>query len=380
MAGYNSLLLPRIFFGMFLGVLLTRTFARSQAADSVSREAVVAWLKKQEGFVRSCESRFTVRQLPTDPETADVIRKMTGNSIGKIGPSSAIWTKEMVSRPGFSYQVKWWRKGIKERIENYPLESDPEKDAYRVVTAFDGQIVRTMEPHAADGRVHGNIETIRSADWEEMPRVNPYTMIFENYKTPWSTIADQAKEFTTIKERRGGQWFTKITLSLPKGYKKSILLFDGDRRLVERQYFGQPLLGNKPEWVLKEAFSDYQLHEDGSGEVIWFPHRAVIRSYLGRAPDGTLINHAVQEVTIIDLKFNTQIPDSLFDLRIPRDAVVYDGVTNLGFLEPGERPSSLFPEEAARRRWVMAAVIGGLLALGSGAVVAMRKRMKRSAV
>jgi hypothetical protein len=67
-------------------------------------------------------------------------------------------------------------------------------------------------------------------------------------------------------------------------------------------------------------------------------------------------------------------------LRIPRNAVVYDGITNLGFLEPGERPSHLFPEEAIRRRWMIAAVIGGLLALAFGAVVVMRKRKKQPIV
>jgi hypothetical protein len=83
---------------------------------------------------------------------------------------------------------------------------------------------------------------------------------------------------------------------------------------VDREYFGKPAWGTGPELVTAVTLSDYRPHSDASGEVIWFPSFALYKVHLARAPHVTLIHNTDTEMKILDIKFNGDIPDSLFDL------------------------------------------------------------------
>mgnify|MGYP001577319726 FL=1 len=78
---------------------------------------------------------------------------------------------------------------------------------------------------------------------------------------------------------------------------------------------------------------------------------------MGLHPNGKLVEYLTLNIETKDIKFNMEIPDGVFELRIPSDARVWDGVTGLGWLEPGNRPEMLFPEEARRKRWITVAVV-----------------------
>jgi len=112
------------------------------------------------------------------------------------------------------------------------------------------------------------------------------------------------------------------------------------------------------------VFTQYRAFNDPSGEVISYPMEIVYHYYIGHAPNGTLVETGTKTYTIEDIKFNIDIPDDKFDLKIPKDAKVFDGVTGLGWLPEGERPAALFPEEARQARWIMFAVIVSLALLG----------------
>jgi hypothetical protein len=284
------------------------------------------------------------------------------------------WSKEAAANASGTGLRKWWRKGVKERSESYGLGDDLDGDRFRSVEAFDGQIVRGWG-NRPDGRKAGSVLTVETADWHETPRTNPYAMLFEYYNLPWSEVVKQATEFRAVEERRDGRASTKVALKHPKAALNCELLFDERHRLVERRFFRKPLLlGSKPDpdLAVKETFSDYRNHALPSGEAMSFPHASVVTGYLGRTGGGALLCASTREIKILDIKFNVDLPDSLFDLDIPKDAAVYDGVSELGFLEPGDRPASVFPEEA-RRQWIVLGAVVAVVLLAAGGLVAHRR-------
>jgi hypothetical protein len=376
MTNVQSSVFAKLTISALLGLACTNGPVWSQFRKPVDRKTIIAWLQHHEGLVRACESSFQLRQLPTSTEMAGLIREVTGNPSGAFGHQIGIFTEETVRKPHFRCQMKWWRKGVKERAENFWMEDDLDNGSYRSALAFDGQIVRRFTPSEHEpGK--GSVQTVRSSDWNEMSYRTPYDMLYEFYKTPWSEVVRQGTEFAAEVANHNGKMLTTVSLRPSKVYQKVVLVFDAEHRMIEQQYTGKPALGKEPQLVTAVTLSDYRPHPDQSGEVIWFPYFALYKGYLGRALNGTLIQSTGTEVQILDIKFNGDIPDSLFDLRFPRNAVVFDGATNLGFLEPGERPAHLFPEQARQRRWLLGGVVGAVIVLALSAFAAWSRR-KRS--
>lgn len=128
--------------------------------------------------------------------------------------------------------------------------------------------------------------------------------------------------------------------------------------------------------VEKHTFFDYRSYTDSSGETIWFPHEATYKTYARLPSDGSAIEKSVRKVKIRDIKFNVEIPDEFFELKIPKNAKLYDGVTGLGWLPEGERPDELFPAEARARHWTWAAIgiFTTALILAFAVVIVRRRR------
>jgi hypothetical protein len=221
------------------------------------------------------------------------------------------------------------------------------------------------------------VQTIENAVWNEAIRDNPYSMILEYYDILWSQVIAKATHYAVSHEDRGAQTITKIALRHPRGNLDAVLFFDREYRLIERHRLSKPLLSGSrpdPDLLHKDTFNDYQQHRDESGEAIWFPHRAVYqRGFLGRSSDGTLLGGTKREITISEIKFNSTIPDSMFEVRIPRTAEVYDGITGMGRLPPGERPGAVFPGER-KQRWYLAVAVLVAVFVGIGLLVAWRRR------
>jgi hypothetical protein len=125
----------------------------------------------------------------------------------------------------------------------------------------------------------------------------------------------------------------------------------------------------------KYLFSEYKAYDTDSGEKVWFPDVVVYVGYNGRREDGEPLETCREEYHIKKMIFNSDIPDSMFELDIPREARVNDLLTGLGWLPPGERPAALFPAEArARRLWAALAVTAVTVLVGA---VVLYRRWKR---
>jgi hypothetical protein len=325
----------------------SQTIAGNRDNQPVTREKIVDILGHQESLLRSCECLFQTRQLATSPEMVGLIQSNVNEEIRK----GAIWTEERASQPAFRYQVRLWRKGAKSRSEIYRLDDNVDDGRYRGVEAFDGLLLRKLATSTSSGVPQGSVETLRYSAWHGRYKYDPYSLICEHFAKPWSEIIAGATGFKAVKDYSHADPIIKVSLDLKKGYNAVVLKFNPAYQLIERRYFGTPLTGGKTDVVSTENYSDYRSYLDPSGEVIWFPHKVVCQFFLGRTAGGVLLNQSTIQTDVLHVAFNTDIDDAKFVLHFPREAVVFDGVTSLGFLDPGVRPPLVFPEEARKRYW-----------------------------
>lgn len=210
-------------------------------------------------------------------------------------------------------------------------------------------------------------------------RIDPVVFTLRYYEDPYSQVIEEATKFDTRTERRGNELLYHVT-TLTGGHRDADYLdfvFDGHFRQRERSL--RILLPNGKSFLNhKYWFSDYRPYPTVSGESAWIPNRVVYALYNGNLPSGERMEVMRQVITMQNIQLNIDIPDQLFELEIPRDAKIYDGVTGLGWLPPGERPAALFPAEArARRIWLTAVVVvGALLVVGAGLLYVRRKRRR----
>jgi hypothetical protein len=348
--------------------------------NSVSREQVVAWLRHQEQLVRSIECEYEYRYDPTSPQIDSQLRELFKDYPDPNAQfASAHFSKEDAEK--FSHLRRFWRKGAKERWDQFNLGDDIDSAPPRESEAFDSQILRAFSPKGEDGKPVGSVESAQRAFWDKMPREDPSTFLFNNYEVPYSKLIESGSQFQAAEVDYDGQKCIRVSVTCSEQVSAGqvlILTFDHEHRLLERWVkLGPPLYPtNPPVDHEQDVFSDYQAHRDASGEVIWFPNEAVYRTFQGKLHDGTLVANTAEHFKVHNIQFNTDIPDSLFDLKIPTDAKVYDGVTGQGWLAPGVRPPALFPDEFKISPWRVPLVIGLALATlaAAGAVFLVYKR------
>lgn len=340
--------------------------ARSQGPPLNTRESVVRWLKHSEGLVQSADCEMEFRVLPTRPEMLPLIREVCAANGQR--PEQFFIDDSFVRKN--SYACKWLRKGDKERFERVSA------DGVRQVQSYDGQIVRLVAQR--DGNTTGSINTTQSASWSTANRVHPFSLVYLYYEKPYSHWVQQGVDFRSSTEERDGQTLTRVSVSDPMDPRdhRITLIFDAEGRVVERQKLRK--LPSDPRPFVREihVLTDYEAFSNPSGETIWFPRRAVYNYNMGVHASGALAEYMSEEIQIKSIHFNLDIPDGAFELRIPRDAKVWDGVTGLGWLEPGDRPETLFPEETRRQRWITYGVVA--IAVLSTMGVALYKRRKPS--
>jgi hypothetical protein len=276
-------------------------------------------------------------------------------------------------------ETKWWRSGLNERIEEHELRG--ESAATNSVTAFDGQVVRTLG-EGGEGLV-GSIHTAESAHWLNSTRVHPFSLLYECAMRPYSELVEGSKEFRARAVDRADGGTLEVFFRHPQFDASSYLLyFDSENRLVERRMlYVLPPEGERV-WE-SHVFNDYRKQLHSSGEAIWFPHKAVYHYYMGVSADGTLAEYKTMEITIAEAKFNVEIPDDKFSLAFPPGIRIWDGVHEMGFLEgdeasatvggvSGEYDSGLPPRRNSKWPLIVAVVVAAMLA------VALVVRVRRS--
>jgi hypothetical protein len=94
----------------------------------------------------------------------------------------------------------------------------------------------------------------------------------------------------------------------------------------------------------------------------------------GTAPDGSLLVNYEKTFRCDRVQFNIDIPDSFFELEIPKKARFNDLLTGMGWLDQAKRPSLLFPTEGWGRRVLVAAIVLVAVSAVSTAVFCRRWR------
>jgi hypothetical protein len=332
-----------------------------------ARETLCERLKHQEGLVYSLECEYEHRILETRPELIPLIRQVRGKEAERC-----IITRQ--HSDAMSRAVKFWRKGPKERMESASLapESLGEK---RSVSAFDGQIVRSVSYRKDD--ITASIATAETAYWDRMPAFDPMGFLYRYYEIPYSEVIATASTYSSTVITRGTSRFFLVSIRCSGRLSNDVLDFTFDDRYLPVERVQKLKLDDGRLLPFhKLLFSQYKSYPTASGETVWFPDHVEYIGYTGVTPQGEPLEAHREEFPIHSIRFNTDIPDQLFELEIPQNAKVNDKLTGLGWLPPGVRPAALFPAEAARRRWWLTAgiVLAALAVVAVGVVVARRRR------
>ncbi|MCI0464384.1 MAG: hypothetical protein L0Z62_46210 [Gemmataceae bacterium] len=316
------------------------------------------------------ECEYDYFQSPTRPDQVDLLRRLCGRDERSF--QMYLCTEQHARARGFS--GRWWRKGAKERLDKASTRTGGR--SFKAVTAYDGNVVREL----SDGHeVVGSINTVEGAHWNDSFRLNPFVLLYEVFGTPCSKIIGDGQDYAASRVMVGGKPHTHIFVNTPTGPPGFTFLFDDNHRLIEQGFVRLKPTGKKFYECQKTFLSDYRSYKDGSGETIWFPHKATLRYYTDPFPDGRVVEYTADTITFKKVRFNVEIPDDHFVIDLPPDAKVYDGVTGQGWL-PASAATTIWtdpPRPGRSKLWLVVGVgVGVMLTIGV-ALWAWRKRVAR---
>ena len=268
-------------------------------------------------------------------------------------------------------RLRWLRKGIKERADL----SEGAQGATVKVKAFDGQIVRTLL--GTDGSFAGIIEDPESAHWYDSNTLEPYSVLYEYARSPYSALIANSPDFSAKHARVRGTEGTEVRFTHPKAGDWSFqIFFDSTGKLIQRSITTRMPWDDAPRVYETHDLHDYQTSVLPSGEAITFPRRVEVRHHVGSTPDGTLINNFTETMRIEKLAFNVPIPDPEFLLTFPSGTKISDRLHALG-LEMGPDASNSDTQIGGlSTRWRIILAVHGAILLGVVAFVIARRQYK----
>ncbi len=291
------------------------------AADSkdTKLDAIVRRLAEQERTVRTCECLLSYRCDPTSPEMIPLVKEelLKRRRIGGF-----LFTKEDAERR--TYVGHWWRKGTKERFDQFPTFEELSRPGAKVSRseAFDGTLVRRYDvrdkPNPGNGAmVEGVIRPSERLGAGSLP----FEFLYESWNQPYSELVSQARD-AQVAEADGR---TTVMFSHPKQKAKRFkLVFGSDGSLVERDEINKFPPDVAPRIYQRVSFSDYRTYRAAGEEAIRFPSEIDCDYVLGTTDDGKLIVYEHQHIQVNSLQLNHTIPDETFVIEFPDDCVVSD--------------------------------------------------------
>jgi len=307
----------------------------SQNSATLSQQGLAAILRHQESLVQSMECTFDVMWSPTAPENIPLLYQICKELNHEYDPEAEPYIVDEELAERLSTVTHWWRKGDRERENVYSATNYNPADLSRPIkqNAFDGQILRTLGP-GGDGGVAGVIETAQGGLWTNVNRTHPYSFMYQFMTMPYSQIVNTGTNFSVTKVVRDGKDCARVSVEHPTIDRMSfVLIYDDEFRLMQWDMIRQIAPDPKPRLYERYVLSNYKKYEDQSGEVIWFPSKAVYHLYGGDLPDGTPVEVFQKTVNIRQIKFNVDIPDEKFVLKFPLGTKIWDGVGGLGWME-----------------------------------------------
>lgn len=323
------------------------TFGQGQDHSAFSRRELVARLREVENKIHRAEADYTFTLLPAKTDMKPLIgdiRKSRGES-RTPEPSLAV----IEHGPSPSCRVHWIRSGTKEWRKSTSL-GDRKGRRHVFLEAFDGRIVWSLSLDRKTPLAF--LRTPEGASWWHAKRAHPFSSLCDRQDSPYSEIVATSSSFDVREEVVDGKKWTSVEVDLSSDpTTKYRLFFDEQYRLLQRQVLCHSDKGRLFEVCETDQFLDWVTFENKEGPAIAFPSRLLFSYYLGRHPNGVLLEHSSKEIKINRLVFNPPVADWVFAQNIPASAEVYDGLTDLGYLQPGNRPAHLFPEDSAFAWW-----------------------------
>jgi hypothetical protein len=334
-----------------------------------SRTEVVAWMRHQEELVRTAECAFTVRRHATSPDMIPHIHEVMKTRTDGSSSENYIVQPDVADLQ--SFEARWWRRGLQERVETRALSQDHVGQPWFAdrIQLFDGSQFRmlTVRPNPPLGQINSPDK------WTAINRPYPFAILYYFQDRPYSSIVATGQQFaSSLSQGVNGSYISVHVRHPDFDFRSFTFTFDEERRLIERELLVK--LGRDPTERLYEThiFTSYEPHTDGTGETIEFPHKVVYHQYLERLPNGIAPEYTAQTITIEDIKFNVEIPDELFTLEFPAGTRVYDEVSGLGWLDEqveSPTPIQLPAKPGSNLRWtllilnllVLVAVASGIL-------------------
>ncbi len=354
---------------------------RAQYDLPTTREALVQTLRHQEKLVKSAACEYDDIFSPTRPEMASLLKAFYKQRGQDKEAARMIISQDTAKK--YSHHVKWWRKGQKERLEEY----DPTvAHLLQATTTFNGQVHRILKRDK--DITQGYIYSPERSAWLVTNRVHPFSFLFNFYETYFSDIVEKGEGFRLEKLKKDGQDYVVAHVRHPldgRGNGHAYEMYFGKGGLLqERHLLVGPIKNGPQPWRTIEVarFSDYRRKDLPQGEPLWFPHQVTISYYAGQF-EGKMLEWMTETVRIQDIRFNVDIPDEMFTIEFPENARVFDGLTGQEtWLEPGVRPAAVFhPETYGRTRlWrIASASLVGLI-LFSVVIVFRRRRLRMGPV
>lgn len=356
---------PRPFITMFVPMLL---MSGTASADML-RSTIVSRLRHQEELVKSLSCDLEIVVHPTEKKAIAQIRdvcarqRRAGDAVNYIISANSAKAR--------SKKLRWWREGVKERIE-----STMGSDKSREIQAFDGALIRSVQSRR--NGTTGAIHSTASAYWNDSNRITLGYLLFYAYGKPYSSwVEDSASCKITVAR---GEEVYHVSLEDPPTARRMDIVLDEKYRIVRRDNFVKFAVDREFRLNERHALGDYQAHRDASGETIWIPRVAEIAYYMGVADDGTPIKYQSQTITVSGVQINSDLDDGLFALTFPDNVEVWEGVHGLGWLEKGIDPENPLATKAPTWKIGLAAVSAIALLLLAYKLVRQSRRVPNTAV
>ncbi len=297
------------------GVLVHSDLVWARSIEPESILDPIIWIEHQSNLVTSARGTFTVRHLPTSRDQKDRITALCRYRDHEHRAEGYFVSERRAKRR--DYYSEWWRDGAKERTQKTHIT----RPAIVETTVFNGHVVKTLD--GTPGRTCLYLASPET-HWTHMSRVQPFAMAFEYRSSRHAVLLRRSPQRQVVRHRFRDRGSCIITAHHPTDDRLVLqMVYDEKRRLVRRDIIltrTSPFLqldDDEPTVYARWDFSQFRPYDDGAGNRIWFPAQAMLRYYMGRLPDGSLVERSTTQIDVKSIEFNVEIPASRFELAAP---------------------------------------------------------------
>ena len=223
------------------------------AQPQINKVTITSRHQHMESVVVSANACFEIVVTSTAPEQIPIIKAIISNKHKDAGERTFLRyvSDSSVSRT----TVNWFRKGIKERFE-YEKDADPD------VIAFDGGAIRELRT-GKDGVV-GAISSMEQAHWDSAPKVDPFSLLLEDYGRPWSGLIQRSS--SEVREIEGGY---VMEIADPDNAVRTVKFqMDSDGVLIQRDIYTQLAADLQPRLYERHLFANWTDFPVPGGESV----------------------------------------------------------------------------------------------------------------